>query len=181
MKSLLLIEFCYNVFDKPVPSGIANLSVSWKSKSSLEAMTEILKNMWDNERIEYALPPFMALRLRKKYLMIEVQGSITGAVQSWRKTDPQNSQKIWKKLAEANAAVERQLLLLKHLAQEQEEIYINVLESCSKHLAEKVNIKVSCYSYRSSSYTSAFIHHYTDLSTASKEGDHFSSVNFFCC
>jgi len=42
-------------------SGFQYLQVSRENKSLLEAMTEIKKNTWDNERIEYALPPFMAL------------------------------------------------------------------------------------------------------------------------
>jgi phosphomevalonate kinase len=119
------------------PEILSPAQVSRENKSLLEAMTEIKKNTWDSERIEYALPPFMALILGEPGYGGSCTPSMVGAVQSWRKKDPQNSQVIWKKLAEANAAVERELLLLKHIAQEQEQIYQNVLENCSRILAEK--------------------------------------------
>jgi len=119
------------------PEILSPAQVSRENKSLLEAMTEIKKNTWDNERIEYALPPFMALILGEPGYGGSCTPSMVGAVQSWRKKDPQNSQVIWKKLAEANAAVERELLSLKHIAQEQEQIYQNVLENCSRILAEK--------------------------------------------
>eukprot|EP01018_Ginkgo_biloba_P035945 Gb_31215 [translate_table: standard] len=119
------------------PEILSPAQVSRNSKSLLEAMTEILKNTWDNQKIEYGLPPFMALLLGEPGYGGSCTPSMVGAVQSWRKRDPQNSQEIWKRLAEANADVERQLLLLKHMAQEQEEIYKNVLESCSTQLSEK--------------------------------------------
>uniref|UniRef100_A0A0D6QV26 phosphomevalonate kinase n=1 Tax=Araucaria cunninghamii TaxID=56994 RepID=A0A0D6QV26_ARACU len=119
------------------PEILSLAQASRQSKAILQDMTEILNSTWDNERIEYALPPFMALLVGEPGYGGSCTPSMVGAVQSWRKRDPQNSQVIWKKLAEANAAVERELLLLKHMAQEQEKNYRNVVENCSKLLAEK--------------------------------------------
>ncbi|XP_057830944.2 phosphomevalonate kinase, peroxisomal isoform X1 [Cryptomeria japonica] len=119
------------------PDILSAAQVSRQSKSFLEAVTEILNCTWDNERIEYALPPFMALLLGEPGYGGSCTPSMVGAVQSWRKRDSQNSQVIWKKLAEANMSVERELLFLKHIAEEQPENYKKVIENCSKISAEK--------------------------------------------
>lgn len=81
------------------PDILSPAQVSRQSKSFLEAITEILKCTWDNERVEYALPPFMTLLLGEPGYGGSCTPSMVGAVQSWRKRDPQNSEVIWKKIS----------------------------------------------------------------------------------
>ncbi|KAK9275077.1 hypothetical protein L1049_022336 [Liquidambar formosana] len=63
--------------------------------------------------------------------------SMVGAVKKWQKSDPQKSLETWRKLSEANAALESQLNMLSKLAEEQWDAYKCVINSCAMHRSQK--------------------------------------------
>lgn len=64
--------------------------------------------------------------------------SMVGAVKKWQKADPKKSQETWRKLAEANSELEKQLDMLSKLAKEHWDAYKCVIDSCSRLKPEKV-------------------------------------------
>lgn len=64
--------------------------------------------------------------------------SMVGAVQAWRKRDPEKAKTVWAALAEANLSVEKGLLLLKDAAQS-EDSYMSTLQACSTSTADQVD------------------------------------------
>ena len=69
---------------------------------------------------------------------------MVGAVKKWQKSDPQKSLDTWRRLSEANSALEIQLNLLSKLAKEQWDAYKSVIDSCSKLRSDKVIVEVVC-------------------------------------
>lgn len=69
--------------------------------------------------------------------------SMVGAVKKWQKSDPQNSLETWKKLSEANSALEMHLNTLSKLAEINYDDYTNVINKCSTLTSEKVFIPIS--------------------------------------
>lgn len=67
---------------------------------------------------------------------------MVGAVQAWRKRDPEKAKPVWTALAEANLSVEKGLLHLKDAAQS-EEAYKTTLQACSTSSADKVQEVIS--------------------------------------
>lgn len=63
---------------------------------------------------------------------------MVGAVKKWQKSDPQKSLDTWRRLSEANSALELQLNLLRKLAKEQWDAYKSVIGSCSMLTSDKV-------------------------------------------
>jgi len=63
---------------------------------------------------------------------------MVGAVKKWQKSDPQKALDTWRRLSEANSALEMQLNLLSKLAKEQWNAYKSVIESCSMLRSDKV-------------------------------------------
>ncbi|KAG7955930.1 hypothetical protein I3843_11G099000 [Carya illinoinensis] len=57
--------------------------------------------------------------------------SMVGAVKRWQKSDPEKSLDIWRKLSEANFALEVQLNSLSKLAEEHRDAYKSVINDCS--------------------------------------------------
>ena len=64
--------------------------------------------------------------------------SMVGAVKKWQKSDPEKSLETWRKLSEANLALETQFNILSKLAEENWDAYESVIISCSMHRSEKV-------------------------------------------
>jgi hypothetical protein len=64
---------------------------------------------------------------------------MVGAVQAWRKRDPEKAKPVWAALAEANLSVEKGLLHLK-IAAQSGEAYKSTLQGCSTSSADKVLI-----------------------------------------
>ena len=62
---------------------------------------------------------------------------MVGAVQAWRKQDPEKAKPVWAALAEANLSVEKGLLHLNDAAQPGE-AYKSTLQACSTSSADKV-------------------------------------------
>eukprot|EP00252_Welwitschia_mirabilis_P002006 TRINITY_DN11964_c0_g1_i1.p1 TRINITY_DN11964_c0_g1~~TRINITY_DN11964_c0_g1_i1.p1 ORF type:complete len:570 (+),score=112.74 TRINITY_DN11964_c0_g1_i1:178-1710(+) len=119
------------------PEILSPAQTGRQSKSLVQEVSEVTNAKWDCSIIEYALPPFMSLILGEPGYGGSSTPSMVREVQSWRKRDPENSQILWKRLAEANSAVERGLLSLKHFSKDHEKIYKLVLENCSNVLPEK--------------------------------------------
>ena len=67
--------------------------------------------------------------------------SMVGAVKKWQKSDPQNSLETWRKLSEANSALELHLNALSGLAEKHSDAYQNVINRCSGLTSEKVNLQ----------------------------------------
>lgn len=64
--------------------------------------------------------------------------SMVGAVKKWQKADPQKSLETWRKLTEANSALETQLSTLSKLAEQHWDEYESLIKSCSILKSEKV-------------------------------------------
>lgn len=63
---------------------------------------------------------------------------MVGAVKRWQKSDPEKSLDIWRKLSEANFALEVQLNSLSKLAEEHRDAYKSVINDCSGLRPDKV-------------------------------------------
>lgn len=64
---------------------------------------------------------------------------MVGAVKKWQKSDPQNSAETWKKLSEANSALEMHLKTLCKLAEINFDDYKSTIIKCSTLTSEKVH------------------------------------------
>lgn len=67
---------------------------------------------------------------------------MVGSVKKWQKLDPHKSQDIWRRLSEANSALEMQLNLLSKLAKEQWDAYKSIINICSMLRSDKVFIEL---------------------------------------
>ncbi|XVF13699.1 hypothetical protein REPUB_Repub08aG0230300 [Reevesia pubescens] len=102
-----------------------------------EIIGNILNGEWDHERTQFSLPPLMTLLLGEPGTGGSSTPSMVGAVKKWQKADPEKSQETWRKLAEANSALETQLNMLSKLAKEHWDAYKFVIDSCSRLKPEK--------------------------------------------
>ena len=69
--------------------------------------------------------------------------SMVGAIQSWRKTLPQEAELLWSKLQQSNTDVESGLRQLKTIAKEHFREYKSAIEACEKETAEQVLMLIS--------------------------------------
>ncbi|XP_011018465.1 PREDICTED: probable phosphomevalonate kinase [Populus euphratica] len=102
-----------------------------------EVMASILKGKWDHERTKFSLPPLMNLILGEPGTGGSSTPSMVGAVKRWQKSDPTKAEETWRKLSEANSALEIQLNILSKLAEENWNAYKCVIDICSKQRPEK--------------------------------------------
>ncbi|KAG5031520.1 hypothetical protein JHK85_015502 [Glycine max] len=102
-----------------------------------DSITEIIKGNWDHDTAEFSLPPLMTLLLGEPGTGGSSTPSMVGAVKKWQKSDPQKSLDTWRRLSEANSALEMQLNLLSKLAKEQWNAYKSVIDSCSMLRSDK--------------------------------------------
>ncbi|KAK7282588.1 hypothetical protein RIF29_11495 [Crotalaria pallida] len=113
------------------PEVISSTQVAANIVPLPEVITDILKGNWDHDRTEFSLPPLMTLILGEPGTGGSSTPSMVGAVKKWQKSDPQKSLDTWRRLSEANSALEVQLNLLSKLAKEQWDAYKSVIHSCS--------------------------------------------------
>ncbi|KAG8382098.1 hypothetical protein BUALT_Bualt05G0041100 [Buddleja alternifolia] len=102
-----------------------------------EVIGKVLKANWDHERTKFSLPPMMTLLLGEPGTGGSSTPSMIGAVKKWQKSDPQNSLETWKKLSEANSALEAHLNTLSRLAETNNDAYKRVINSCTMLTSEK--------------------------------------------
>ncbi|KAH6803419.1 GHMP kinase family protein [Perilla frutescens var. frutescens] len=102
-----------------------------------EAMGNVLKANWDHERTKFSLPPMITLLLGEPGTGGSSTPSLVGAVKKWQKSDPQNSLETWKKLSEANSALEMHLKTLSKLAEVNFDGYQSAIIKCSMLTSEK--------------------------------------------
>ncbi|XP_078437780.1 GHMP kinase family protein isoform X2 [Wolffia australiana] len=96
------------------------------------AVIDVMKEKWDNERAPFSLPPLMELLLGEPGTGGSSTPSMVGAVKRWQKVDPEKSLSVWKCLAEANALVENQFKALSRVAEEERQVYKDTLIRCSE-------------------------------------------------
>ncbi|XP_071919554.1 phosphomevalonate kinase, peroxisomal-like isoform X3 [Coffea arabica] len=102
-----------------------------------EVISDVLQAKWDHERKKFSLPPSMTLLLGEPGTGGSSTPSMVGAVKKWQKSDPQNSLETWRKLSEANSALELHLNALSGLAEKHSDAYKNVINRCSVLTSEK--------------------------------------------
>lgn len=119
------------------PEVISSTQVADKSVPLPDVIPEILKGKWDHDTTEFSLPPLMTLLLGEPGTGGSSTPSMVGAVKKWQKADPQKSLDTWKRLSEANSALEMQLKLLSKLAKEQWNAYKSVIYCCSMLRSDK--------------------------------------------
>lgn len=64
--------------------------------------------------------------------------SMVGAVKKWQKSEPRKALETWKKLSDANSALEVCLNMLSTMAKEHWDSYRCIIDKCSRHKSEKV-------------------------------------------
>ncbi|KAL0304911.1 UNVERIFIED_CONTAM: Phosphomevalonate kinase, peroxisomal [Sesamum angustifolium] len=119
------------------PEVLSSAQDSVQGISIEEAIGDVLKANWDHERTKFSLPPMMTLLLGEPGTGGSSTPSMVGAVKKWQKTDPQNSLETWKKLSEANSALEMHLNTLSKLAEINYDAYRSAINNCSIHTSEK--------------------------------------------
>lgn len=113
------------------PEVISSTQVAATVVPLPEVISDILKGNWDHDRTEFSLPPLMTLVLGEPGTGGSSTPSMVGSVKKWQKSDPQKSLETWRRLSEANSALEIQLNLLRKLAKEQWDAYKSVIDNCS--------------------------------------------------
>ncbi|KAF3790722.1 Phosphomevalonate kinase [Nymphaea thermarum] len=109
------------------PEILAVAQEDVKGMTLQEVMACILKSKWDHENAHFSLPPLMTLILGEPGTGGSSTPSMVGAVNKWKRSNPQSSLELWKRLAEANSRLEAQLKILSKFAEEQWEAYNMVL------------------------------------------------------
>lgn len=118
------------------PSVLSSAQASGRLVTPLEVMKQVLSENWDGDRLAYALPPGLLLVVGEPGFGGSHTPSMVGAVQAWRKRDPEKAKPVWAALAEANLSVEKGLLHLKDASQSGE-AYKSTLQACSTSSADK--------------------------------------------
>lgn len=119
------------------PEVLSSAQVAVEDKPLQEVISDVLKGKWDHERKKFALPPLMTLLLGEPGTGGSSTPSMVGAVKKWQKSDPEKSLYTWRKLSEANSALEAQLSTLSKLAEEHWDTYKCVINSCSMHTSRR--------------------------------------------
>ncbi|XP_010261591.1 PREDICTED: phosphomevalonate kinase [Nelumbo nucifera] len=119
------------------PGVLSSAQEAVKGNPLKEVITDVIKGKWDHEKTHFCLPPLMTLLLGEPGTGGSSTPSMVGAVKKWQASDPQKSSYTWRRLAEANSALEGQLKLLSKLAESQWEAYKCVINNCSSHRCEQ--------------------------------------------
>lgn len=64
--------------------------------------------------------------------------SLVGAVKKWQKSEPKKALETWKKLSDANSALEVRLNMLSTMAKGHWDSYRSIIDKCSLLKSEKV-------------------------------------------
>ncbi|KAI8546979.1 hypothetical protein RHMOL_Rhmol07G0161100 [Rhododendron molle] len=115
----------------------AQLQDALKGKSLDEVISDVINGKWDHERTKFSLPPLMNLLLGEPGAGGSSTVSMVGAVKKWQKSEPQKALETWKKLSDANSALEVRLNMLSTMAKERWDSYRSVIDKCSLHKSEK--------------------------------------------
>ncbi|CAL5355673.1 unnamed protein product [Camellia sinensis] len=119
------------------PEVISSAQDAVKGKALEEVIGDVLNGKWDHERTKFSLPPLMNLLLGEPGAGGSSTVSMVGAVKKWQKSEPQKALETWRKLSEANSALEIQLNLLSTMAKEHWDSYKSTIDNCSMHRSEK--------------------------------------------
>ncbi|CAA0838245.1 GHMP kinase family protein [Striga hermonthica] len=119
------------------PEVLSSAQDAARGLSIQEVIGDVLKANWDHKRTNFQLPPMMSLVLGEPGTGGSSTPSMVGAVKKWQKFDPQGSFETWKKLSEANLALEMHLNTLSQLAETNSDAYRITIEKCSKLTSEK--------------------------------------------
>lgn len=119
------------------PEVISSAQDAVRAMPLEEVIAEVLKGKWDHERTKFSLPPMMNLLLGEPGTGGSSTPSMVGAIKKWQKSDPQMSLETWRKLSEANSALEAQFNLLSKLAEENWDAYKGIINRCSIYQSEK--------------------------------------------
>ncbi|KAG8649164.1 phosphomevalonate kinase, peroxisomal isoform X1 [Manihot esculenta] len=119
------------------PEVLSSAQDAGKGIPLQEVISNILKGEWDHERTTFSLPPLMSLLLGEPGTGGSSTPSMVGAVKKWQKSDTQKSQEIYRKLSQANSALETQLNILSKLAEDHWDAYKCVIHGCSMKKSEK--------------------------------------------
>ncbi|KAL7164760.1 hypothetical protein ACSBR2_040629 [Camellia fascicularis] len=125
---------CYVRFS---PEVISSAQDAVKGKALEEVIGDVLNGKWDHERTKFSLPPLMNLLLGEPGAGGSSTVSMVGAVKKWQKSEPQKALETWRKLSEANSALEIQLNMLSTMAKEHWDSYKSTIDNCSMHRSEK--------------------------------------------
>ncbi|KAF7138925.1 hypothetical protein RHSIM_Rhsim07G0134000 [Rhododendron simsii] len=108
-----------------------------KGKSLEEVINDVINGKWDHKRTKFSLPPLMNLLLGEPGAGGSSTVSMVGAVKKWQKSEPQKALETWKKLSDANSALEVRLNMLSTMAKEHWDSYRSIIDKCSLHKSEK--------------------------------------------
>eukprot|EP00249_Psilotum_nudum_P018359 c26763_g1_i1 orf=217-1722(+) len=103
----------------------------------LEVMKVLLSQKWDGEKKQFSLPPLFSLVIGEPGAGGSHTPSMVGAVQRWRKDNPEKASVLWSQLAQANLDVEKGMLQLKQIAESDAIKYRWIIESCQKYSPEQ--------------------------------------------
>ncbi|KAE9445983.1 hypothetical protein C3L33_22118, partial [Rhododendron williamsianum] len=118
-------------------SPIMELQDAVHGKELEEVIGDVMNGKWDHQRSKFSLPPLMNLLLGEPGTGGSSTVSMVGAVKKWQKSQPQKALEIWRKLSEANSALEMRLNSLSTVAKEHWDLYKSIIFNCSMHRSEK--------------------------------------------
>ncbi|KAG5540245.1 hypothetical protein RHGRI_020465 [Rhododendron griersonianum] len=121
------------------PDVLSSAQDAIKGKSLEEVINDVINGKWDHERTKFSLPPLMNLLLGEPGAGGSSTVSMVGAVKKWQKSEPQKALETWKKLSDANSALEVRLNMLSTMAKEHWDSYRSIIDKCSLHKSEKVS------------------------------------------
>ncbi|KAL6985677.1 phosphomevalonate kinase [Sarracenia purpurea var. burkii] len=119
------------------PEVLSSAQDAVKGKELEEVIGDVLKRNWDHERTKFSLPPLMNLLLGEPGSGGSSTVSMVGSVKKWQKSEPQKALETWRKLSEANSALEMHLNILSKMAKENWDSYKSIIDSCSTLRSEK--------------------------------------------
>ncbi|XAR70692.1 Phosphomevalonate kinase [Bertholletia excelsa] len=119
------------------PEVLSSAQDFGKGKALEEVIGDVLNCKWDHERTKFSLPPLMNLLLGEPGSGGSSTVSMVGAVKKWQKSEPEKAQESWRKLSNANLALERTLNMLSQMAKEHWQSYKSTINNCSKLRSEK--------------------------------------------
>ncbi|KAK6129971.1 hypothetical protein DH2020_036291 [Rehmannia glutinosa] len=119
------------------PGLLSSAQDAVQGMSVEKVIGDVLKANWDHERTKFSLPPMMTLLLGEPGTGGSSTPSMVGAVKKWQQSDPQSSLETWKKLSEANSALEMHLNTLSQLSETNYDDYRIAINRCSMLTSEK--------------------------------------------
>ncbi|XP_058191068.1 phosphomevalonate kinase, peroxisomal-like isoform X2 [Rhododendron vialii] len=119
------------------PEVLSSAQDAVHGKELEEVIGDVMNGKWDHQRSKFSLPPLMNLLLGEPGTGGSSTVSMVGAVKKWQKSQPQNALEMWRKLSEANSALEMHLNSLSTVAKEHWDLYKSIIFNCSMHRSEK--------------------------------------------